>query len=214
MTIGYLYAKLFGRLHGKCIINSQLDHDVDIDINCNIVECKIGRHSYIAHDSQVVNTEIGFFCSISDHVSIGGAEHPMDWVSTSPVFQNVRHSGPKTRYAKHELPQLPRTKIGSDVWIGHNVTIKAGVNIGHGAVIGSGAVVTKDVPPYAIVAGVPAKLLKYRFDDKTINLLLETKWWEAPADVLGAIGKYVIEPIEFCKMLKKNLNLVARGGKL
>ena len=189
--------------HGKCIINSQLGHDVDIDVNCNIVECNIGRHSYIAHDSQVVNTEIGSFCSISDHVYIGGAEHPMDWVSTSPVFQNVRHSGPKTRYAKHELPQLPGTKIGSDVWIGHNVTIKAGVNIGHGAVIGSGAVVTKDVPPYAVVCGVPAKVIKYRFDKETISRLLESQWWSLSDDILSELGQYIKEPEEFLNKLEK-----------
>ena len=73
---------------------------------------------------------------------------------------------------------VKRTYIGNDVWIGENVTIKDGVKIGNGAVIGTAAVVTKDVPPYAIVAGVPAKIIKYRFDDKKIQLLQDIKWWD------------------------------------
>ncbi len=189
------------RLHGHAIHNCKICKGADIDVICNLLDSYIGRYSYISHDSQVVNAEIGSYCSISDHVYIGGAEHPMEWVSTSPVFQNVTHSGPTKRYARHELPKLPRTYIGSDVWIGHNVTIKAGTSIGHGAVIGSGAVVTKDVPPYAIVGGVPAKVLKYRFDDETIKLLLESKWWEASDETLDEIGMLAKEPVKFCKAL-------------
>lgn len=104
----------------------------------------------------------------------------MDWVSTSLVFQNVRHSGPSKRFAKFDLPKSKKTVIGNDVWIGHGVTIKQGVVVGDGAVIGSNAVVTKDVPPYAIVGGVPAKVVKYKFPQEVIERLEEIQWWNLP----------------------------------
>lgn len=177
MSIGYLYAKVMDRIRGKAILNSKIHKTSYVGIGCNITEVNMGRYSYCSHDCIIRNCDIGAFCSISDHVYIGGAEHPIDWVSTSPVFQNVKHSGPTKRFTKHEIPCIKRTIIGNDVWIGHGVTIKQGVTVGHGAVIGSNAVVTKDIPPYAIVGGVPATIIKYRFDDETIETLLKTEWW-------------------------------------
>lgn len=177
MTLSYLYGKLLKRIQGKCIIHSSIDRTSVIGSGSNIVSTVMKKYSYCGEDCQIVNTEIGAYCSISDHVFIGGAEHPMDWVSTSPVFQNVRHSGPKKRYAKFDLPKSKKTFIGNDVWIGHGVTIKQGVTIGNGAVVGSNALVTKDVPPYAIVGGVPAKTIKYRFPQEVIDRLEEVKWW-------------------------------------
>ena len=97
--------------------------------------------------------------------------------STSPVFQTGKISV-KTKCGTLPHPSYPRTTIGHDVWIGANVSIKAGVTVGNGAVIGMGSVVTKDVPPYAIVAGVPAKVIRYRFDDDTIARLQAARWWE------------------------------------
>jgi virginiamycin A acetyltransferase len=89
------------------------------------------------------------------------------------------------------------TVVGNDVWIGHGVTIKGGVKIGNGAVIGSGAVVTKDVPPYAVVAGVPAKIVKYRFDNATIRELQATEWWSLSDEKLSIVGPFVKDPMLF-----------------
>ena len=178
MDLAYLYGKFFKKiLRGKCVINSHIHKTARINSGATIVDSSIGRYSYTCYDDEIVNCEIGQFCSISDDVIIGGAEHPMNWVSTSPVFQNVKHSGPKKRFAKHEFEGIPRTVIGNDVWVGKRAIIKAGVNIGDGAVVGAGSVVTKDVPPYAIVAGVPAKIIRYRFDEETIAELLKVQWW-------------------------------------
>ncbi len=193
----YLYAKIINRLHGKAIRDSKIHSTAYVGYGCNIIKLQMGRYSYIGHDSEVLCAEIGDFCSISDHVYIGGAEHPMEWVSTSPVFQNVRHSGPTKRFAKFDLPALKKTIIGSDVWIGHGVTIKQGVNIGHGAVIGSNALVTKDVPPYAVVGGVPAKIIKYRFDEETIAALLKSEWWKWSDEKIAQYAHLIKDPKAF-----------------
>ena len=130
----------------------------------------IGRNSYISeftHISQGVT--IGSFTSIGNLCTIGAHSHPLDKLTTFPFVELLKESGYK------------ETTIGSDVWIGSNSVILAGVTVGHGAVIGAGAVVTKDVPPYAVVVGNPAKVRRYRFAPSLIASLLETRWWDLPA---------------------------------
>lgn len=185
MRLSYLYGKLMKKLQGTCVINSQIDKTSVIGTSCNVLRTQMGKYSYCGNDCQIVNAEIGAFCSISDHVFVGGAEHPMNRVSMSPVFQNTRHSGPPKRFAYFEFPKTKRTIIGNDVWIGHGVTIKQGVVIGDGAVIGSNALVTKDIPPYAVVGGVPAKEIKYRFSQEIIDRLEEIQWWNLPDEKIS-----------------------------
>ena len=93
--------------------------------------------------------------------------------------------------------------IGADVWIGANALIKGGVSIGVGAVIGAGAVVVKDIPPYAIVGGVPAKIIKYRFPDDIIELLLLSKWWELSEDVLKLNADFCMDPLSFLEKVRE-----------
>lgn len=197
MILSYFYGKLIKRLQGTCVLRSKIHQSSHIGTNCNIIDCSLSRYSYISHDSQFVNTDIGAFCSISDHVDCGDAEHPMEWVSMSPVFQNVKHSGVKARFSKFDLPEHKRTSIGNDVWIGHNVTIRQGVNIGNGAVVGSGAVVTKDVPDYAIVGGVPAQIIRFRFDEETINALLALEWWNWSDEKIAQRAGLINDPKAF-----------------
>lgn len=202
MSLLYYYSKFFKKiLRGKCVINSQIHKTAKINSGATIVDSTIGRYTYTCYDDEIVNCEIGQFCSISDDVIIGGAEHPIEWVSTSPVFQNVKHSGPKKRFSKHNFEGIARTVIGNDVWVGKRVIIKAGIKIGDGAVIGAGAVVTKDVPPYAAVAGVPAKVLKYRFDEETIALLLKSKWWDLSDEELEKKADNITNVHAFLKEL-------------
>ena len=113
--------------------------------------------------------------SVAYGVRIGLPEHPVNMVSTSPkIYRNIKLKDIKDVY----FPPI----IGNDVWIGANAIILQGVTIGDGAIIAAGAVVTKDVPPYAIVGGVPAKVIKYRFSDDVILKLLEIKWWDKPEE--------------------------------
>lgn len=197
MTFLYLYGKLFRKvLQGKCIADSRIDKTARINSGCSVYHSSVGRYSYMGYDCEIINAEIGSFCSLSSGIHIGLAEHPMDWVSTSPVFQNVSSSISK-RFARINMPKGKRTTIGHDVWIGTNAIIKAGVQIGTGAVVASGAVVTKDVPPYAIVGGVPAKVIRYRFDEETIARLLATKWWNADDETIQKVAIYAADTKAF-----------------
>lgn len=197
MFFAYLYAKIIRKLRGKAILNSDIHSTAVVNSGSQVVNSQLGRYSYCGCDCEINHTDIGSFCSISHRVFIGGAEHPIDWVSTSPVFENTKHSGPVKRFSKFDVPAIKRTVIGSDVWIGYGATIKQGVHIGHGAVIGSNALVTKDVPPYAVVGGVPAKLIKYRFDEETIVALLKSEWWKWSDEKITEMALYIKEPRKF-----------------
>ena len=190
MTIKYLWNKFLQKyLRGKCIVGSHLHPSVKVGAGSNIVNSSIGRYSYCGYNCMIVNTEIGAFSCLANDISIGLAEHPMDWASMSPVFQDSRHSGPTKRFAKNSLPKTKTTFIGNDVWIGRGATIKAGVTIGDGAVVGSGAVVTKDVIPYSIVVGVPAKEIRKRFSQDIIFELLSLRWWELSDEKLLQVAQ-------------------------
>jgi acetyltransferase-like isoleucine patch superfamily enzyme len=133
----------------------------------------LGDFSYIANHCTISYTEIGKYCSIGPNVKIAPGRHPSAiFVSTHPSFLK-RNFAANSGYAGN----LPVT-IGNDVWIGANALIIDGVSIGDGAIIGANAVVTKDVSPYCIVGGVPAKVIRKRFADEQIAQLLEFKWWD------------------------------------
>ena len=150
----------------------------------------IGENTYINSSCSICHSDsrIGKFCSIGKNVFIGTSFHPLDYLSTSPV--GYLDISPMT-----DGMVLPADKrgtfcngkpvtIGNDVWIGLNAVIMDGVTIGDGAVIGACAVVTKDVPPYAIAVGIPAKVIKYRFPEDTIQRLLRSRWWDRPEEVI------------------------------
>lgn len=173
----------------RCIIGNNVAFNRRSYFNDSV----IGAFSYAGSNTTMNFSSIGKFCSLARNVDIGGFDHDYHKVTTMPMFRFKQLSGG----GNPEIGEKELCKIGNDVWIAAGTQILHKASVGDGAVIGGGAVVTKDVPPYAIVAGVPAKIIKYRFDEKTIEELLEIKWWDWPE-------KVVLENIEW--MIKQDIN--------
>jgi len=149
-----------------------------------IYKSKIEDYTYISRYTAIVNADIGKYCSIASKCTIGLGRHTLNNISSSPIFTQ-RNNALKKRWTDFQEENLFQPiSIGNDVWIGARAIIMSGIEIGDGAVIGAGAIVTHNVPPYSIVVGVPAKVIRYRFTEKQINLLEEIKWWNMDEETL------------------------------
>lgn len=199
----YLWAKLFKKIQGVAIKNSYIHYTSKIQSGSHIENTNFNKYSYCGYNCQIINCDIGSFSSIANNVVIGGSEHPTHWVSTSPIFYKGARNSLKIKFSKHKRPDPLKTFIGNDVWIGERVLVKSGVTIADGAVVGMGSVVTKDVEAYSIVAGSPAKTIKMRFDNETIKLLLELKWWEWEETKIREYAKFFNDVKEFKMRLSK-----------
>jgi len=147
--------------------------------------CDIGKYGFIGRNCHITKTKIGNYCSLANNISIGQGEHDLKRISTSSLFYDYPYA------------QLTQEKcyIGHDVWIGVDAIILRGVTLGNGVVVGSNSVVTKNIPPYAVVVGSPAKIIKYRFDSKKIKNIESSKWWNY--DFIKA--KEIIQKLEMDK---------------
>lgn len=193
---------IYNKLHGTRInsINASLNasYGVNVGISHNTFvagDVKIGDYSYINSNSYIENCDIGKLCSISSGVYISPFEHNYNFKTTHPFLHNKVYGFIK------DNPKLNREKviIGNDVLISLNVIIIEGIKIGNGAVIGAGAVVTKDVRPYEIVGGVPARHIKFRFDFDIINELESEKFWDWDKDKIIRNIDYLKNEVEYIK---------------
>lgn len=177
--------------------NAKLQCEIPVTLHASSVNMqgRIGAYTYIQHNVRLAPRlkSIGRYCFIAQDAVIGDSNHPMDWLSTNP-FQygnsslfNGYHQGQDFDFLKFTANREEVIHIGHDVWIGRHAIVLQGVRIGHGAIVSDGSVVTRDVPPYAIVEGIPARITGYRFTAEIIERLLSLAWWDYQADSLMQI---------------------------
>lgn len=184
INFGYLLSKAFKYLYRPALRNCRVDKTAFVGSATNCIDTKIGRYTYLGNYNSIINAEIGSFCSIASYCAIGGSGHSMDAVSTSPVFYKGKNVF-KKNFSDIEILPPKKVAIGNDVWIGEGVFIFEGVTVGNGAVIGAHSVVKDDVAPYSVVAGAPAKHIKFRFDGETVSELEKSEWWNMTDEELA-----------------------------
>lgn len=171
--------------------------------NARLVSTRLGRMSYVS-SARISRSNIGSFCSIGFEALIGLGDHPAALLSTHPAFySNLGQSG-RTFSDRQHFEEFKTIQIGNDVWIGARAVILGGVSIGDGAIVAAGAVVVHDVPPFAIVGGVPARILRYRFDDPIRAAIQDWRWWDLPMERLAALA------VEFSSPKEWTLDVIAR----
>lgn len=205
----FLLAKFILKSQLPAIKNSIVHSTSKVEAKSSVVNSVIGKHSFVGYGCEVFHVQVGNFVSIANDVKIGGGIHPMEWACSSPAFYEGKDSI-KAKFSEYSRPDVLRTRIGSDVWIGSNVLVKQGVSIGHGSVVGMGSVVTKDVPEYAIVAGNPARLIRYRFQEELRRRLLESRWWDCEDELIEKAACEVRDPDAF--LMKINEAKSTHGG--
>jgi acetyltransferase-like isoleucine patch superfamily enzyme len=180
--------------------------------HCEIATCNIGLGSYVADNSVIKNAIIGRFCSIGSNVRTSLGLHPSNiFVSTHPSFFSTKKQAgfsfvDQDIFKEHtyiDAHEQYVVEIGNDVWIGNNVIILDGIKIGNGAIIAAGSIVNKDVLPYAIAAGAPARLIQFRFSDDQIKKMLSIKWWDWPFEKIQSKSGYFCDIEAFISSLEK-----------
>lgn len=167
------------------VIDTRLGRWTDVGARTTLTETLLGDYSYVMSDCQAIYSEIGKFCSIASHSRINPSNHPI-WRATSHHFtyRTKFYAFGEDQEDIFQWRRANRVVLGHDVWIGHGATVLPGVKVGTGAVVGAGAVVTKEVQPYTIVAGVPARMIRRRVSEEVEAALLRIEWWHWSHDQL------------------------------
>jgi len=197
LLINYYNRKNNNRVHPRSYCSYRISKKfVNVTINQNSIvdeRSDIGQYTYIGFHSFVSSASIGRYCSIANHVNIGPGDHKIDKLTTSSLFQN----NPRV------LVEQP-CELGHDVWVGVGATVLRG--IGHGAIVGAHALVTRDVPPFGIVVGVPARLMRRRFHANTIAAIEASSWWDlSPTEARPRID-------ELCVAVRTDLKVEETDG--
>lgn len=197
LFIGYL-----AEVEHACFGRHNAVHDYG-----RLINSSLGDFSYLSKGASVVNTEIGKFCSIGPEVKCGLGKHPVSaFVSSHPAFYSLGNQAGHTFVLEAAFRETSPITIGNDVWIGARAMILDGVSIGDGVIVAAGAVVTSDVPPYAVVGGVPARLIRRRFESVVVEQLLKTKWWDWEEDRISKAAPLFRDVEAFLRACSLNLN--------
>ena len=175
------------------LYNTKIEKPTKLYSPYKIRESEIGAYTYIAFNSQIRNVKIGKFCSIGPNFFAGWGIHPTNGISTSPCFYSTKKQCGYTFSDTDKIEERKTITIGNDVFIGANVIILDDVSIGNGAIIGAGTIVSKDVPDYAIVAGSPMRIIRYRFEPQIIEKLQQIQWWDFAENKLSLVNKYFFD---------------------
>lgn len=170
-------------------------------------DIRMGRHSYCGVNCRISHCVIGRFCSIGPEVLIGLGVHPTELVSSFPGFYSTNTHTANFRICPEVAEYRPIT-IGNDVWIGTRAIVLDGVTIGDGAIVGAGAVVSKDVPPYAIVGGVPARVIRFRFADNIITQLCDLQWWNWKDEMIKELAESFDDPLTLLQRVNEQMDMV------
>jgi len=184
------------------INNCEFGKYVVIFNDVKIANSKVGDYSYIQSGSKIFNTNLGKFCSIASSVSIGPGIHDVNLVTTHPSLFSKSTPLPKIFSKSDYIISNKKVTIGNDVWIGEKAVVLDGVSLGNGSIVAAGAVVVKDVAAYSIVGGVPAKHIRYRFDEKTIKIFLESEWWNFHEEWFEKNSELMLDVEKFKDYLK------------
>jgi phosphonate metabolism protein (transferase hexapeptide repeat family) len=194
------------RVHATAQLRDcKLGRFTDVGERVVMAECELGDYSYVERGVEAIYTTIGKFCAIASNARLNALNHPIERITQHKISYrpNEYFVGAKLDKAFREKRQQSRVTIGHDVWIGHGAIVMPGLSIGHGAVVAAGAVVTKDVAPYAIVAGVPARRIKWRFAKSIRERIIALSWWDWEHDRLaGAVAD--MQQLAIADFLKKN----------
>ena len=182
--------------------DSRLGAWTEVGARTTLAEVEMGDYSYVVHDAQIIYATIGKFCSIASHTRVNPGNHPLERVALNHFTYRASAYGlGPDEVGFFDWRRRHRVTLGHDVWLGHGVIVLPGVTIGTGAAIGAGAVVTKDVPPFAVAVGNPARILRFRFPAELRAALLQIAWWDWPRERLATALEEIrtLSAEEFCR---------------